>query len=158
MIRLKNSFHRIFSNCIMSEEKQWHYFNQWEHPWCPYLSWFSSFIPKILFHHNVTNITSNNWDLLLYKKTTASSDSMKRNIIIMQHPYVQSHSLMLPSQPHVISFDVSWGCHLQPIHTLSWAWNLLKSFVVFQSHMNTLPSPSPDATYDISGANVIWQA
>lgn len=56
----------------------------------------------------------------------------------------QSQYFMTPSQPHVATFEVSWGCHSTPTHTSSCALNLLYSFVVFQSHTYTLPSASPE--------------
>lgn len=37
----------------------------------------------------------------------------------------QSQYFISPSQPHVTTLDVSWGCHRQLIHTASCALNLL---------------------------------
>lgn len=64
-----------------------------------------------------------------------------KNVLLLSP---QSQYLMTPSQPHVATFEVSWGCHSTPTHTSSCALNLLYSFVVFQSHTYTLPSASPE--------------
>lgn len=65
---------------------------------------------------------------------------------------------MEPSQLQVATFDVSRGCHSQPMHTWSWHLSVRTMRVVFQSKMKSLPSPSPDMRKRPSGEKLTWQA
>lgn len=58
----------------------------------------------------------------------------------------QSQSLMTPSQPHVMTFDVSCGNHRQLIQTESWALNRVNIRVVLHSQTVSFPSASPEIT------------
>lgn len=57
---------------------------------------------------------------------------------------VYIHILMRLSQPQVIILDFSCGCHNEPMHVVSCAFQRATILCVFQSQMNILPSASPD--------------